>query len=319
MRRFLTIGLLIACACSACHSGDARGPQGAVVSRPGDALTFAVIGDYGDSGRRERAVAELVAGWNPEIVITLGDNNYPHGEASTIDANVGQYYHRFIAPYHGRYGPGADVNRFFPCPGNHDWGTGNLDAYLDYFELPGNERYYTFTWGPVDFFALDSDDHEPDGVDATSAQARWLESALAASHAPWKVVYLHHPPYSSGPHGPERSAEWPYHAWGADVVMSGHDHIYERIERPDGLYFVNGLGGSRQRYPIEEAVEGSALRFNARQGAMRVEATPTSMRFTFITARDEIVDTRTLTHEPADAGGPPPTAAAQASPSSMRK
>jgi hypothetical protein len=313
MRRLLAAGLLLSFACG---EGIVEPPpeQRLVVSRPGDAVTFAVIGDYGQAGKRERAVAELVQSWDPELVITLGDNNYPDGEAETIDENVGQYYHRFIAPYRGHYGSGAEVNRFFPVPGNHDWKTRNLAPYLDYFELPGNERYYAFNWGPVRFFAVDSDPHEPDGNGVDSEQAHWLEGELARAEAPWKVVYMHHPPHSSGPHHPERSARWPYHAWGADVVMAGHDHIYERIERPEGLYLVNGLGGHRHRYPIGEAEPGSVVRFNATQGAMRVEATTTRMSFSFVTARGEIVDTRTLTRSPPGAEIPGAAARSEARP-----
>ncbi len=87
---------------------------------------------------------------------------------------------------------------FFPTLGNHDWYTNDAQPYLDYFTLPGNERYYDFVWGPVHFFALDSDEHEPDGVNAGSAQAAWLQQGLAASTSPWNIVYTHYPPYSSG-------------------------------------------------------------------------------------------------------------------------
>ena len=63
----------------------------------------------------------MVTGWNPDFVITLGDNNYPKGEAATIDANIGQHYGHFIGDYRGAYGPGQPRNRFWPSPGNHDW------------------------------------------------------------------------------------------------------------------------------------------------------------------------------------------------------
>lgn len=298
MRRILIAGLLCGC-----HAGVSEPPVGEriSVSNPGDTVTFAVVGDIGLAGPAEQAVAELVTSWNPDLVITLGDNNYPDGDASTIDANIGQYYHRFIAPYRGRYGPGADVNRFFPTPGNHDWRSGDLRPYLDYFDLPGNERYYDLTWGPVQFFALDSDRREPDGNDDESKQARWLEAELAQSVAPWKIVYMHHPPYTSGRHGSDPAVQWPYHAWGADAVLAGHDHIYERIERPEGVYFVNGLGGNPERYRVDEAIEWSAMRFNGDHGAMKVEATQTSITFTFVTVSGDVVDSRTLTRESSSA------------------
>ena len=94
---------------------------------------FAIIGDYGKAGTNELNVSNLVKSWNPEYIITLGDNNYDLGEASTIDANIGQYYRQFIFPYTGGYGPGDTVNRFFPSMGNHDWYTASGAAYLNYF------------------------------------------------------------------------------------------------------------------------------------------------------------------------------------------
>ena len=75
-------------------------------------VRFAVIGDYGLSGAAEAEVAALVHSWEPDIIITTGDNNYPSGSAETIDENIGQYYHDYISPYLGSYGAGAEENRF---------------------------------------------------------------------------------------------------------------------------------------------------------------------------------------------------------------
>ena len=111
----------------------------------------------------------------------MGDNAYPDSLSTTmIDTDVGQYYHDFIYPYKGTYGAGATTNRFWPSLGNHDWGNDgqspNLDQpYLSYFTLPGNGRYYKFSQGPVDFFVVDADGHEPDGNTSTSIQAAWFE------------------------------------------------------------------------------------------------------------------------------------------------
>ena len=91
---------------------------------------------------------------------------------------------------------------------------------------------------------IDSDSREPDGVTSTSKQAQWLQGALAASTSEFNVVMFHHPAYSSGPHGGTTSMRWPFKQWGADVVLNGHDHIYERLNL-DGLpYFVDGVGGA---------------------------------------------------------------------------
>lgn len=252
-------------------------------------LLFAVIGDYGSGSQDEADVAVLVKSWNPDLIITTGDNNYPDGAADTIDENIGQFFHEFIFPYTGSYGPGAQENRFLPSLGNHDWNTAGAQPYLDYFNLPGNERYYDFTWGPVHFFALDSDPDEPDGVDSGSIQAAWLQSQLASSTHPWQIVYMHHPPYSSGEHGSANWMQWPFAEWGVDVVISGHDHTYERISRDGINYFVNGLGGS-SKYDFQNIVEGSQVRFNEDFGAMLVGANGNMLRIQFITRQRVIVD-----------------------------
>ena len=255
---------------------------------------FAAIGDYGLAGPAERDVAELVKSWNPEFIITLGDNNYDSGDSTTIDRNIGQYYHAYIYKYRGRYGPSASTNRFFPSLGNHDYYTRNGEAYRDYFTLPGNGRYYDFVRGDVHFFALDSDPKEPDGIGVTSVQAQWLRTELAASTARWKVVYFHHAPYSSGPHGSTVALQWPFRAWGASVVLAGHDHTYERLLVDGFPYIVNGLGG-RSIYPRgPKPLPESQQLYNGDYGAMRLTATADSLTMQFFTRRQVLVDTYVL-------------------------
>lgn len=271
-------------------------------------IRFAAIGDYGDSENETavRAVADMVKSWEPDFVITVGDNNYPEGELATIDDNIGQFYSEFIYPYHGDYTPGEAPNRFFPVPGNHDWTGGDLKPYLDYFPIDTsanntgsshNERYYDFVEGPVHFFALNSDTREPDGYTGWSPQAWWLRQELADSVVPWQFVFLHHPPYSSGArHGSSESLQWPFAAWGGDVVLAGHDHVYERIEQYGIPYFVNGLGGRPLR-DFGTPVAGSQFRYTGEYGAMLIEATPEQITFSFYAVTDggTLIDSYTLT------------------------
>jgi hypothetical protein len=271
---------------------------------PPGTTRFAVVGDYGWQGQPALDVAQLVKSWRPEFVTTVGDNNYVFGLTSTIDANIGFYYHEYIAPYVGQYGAGSGSgNRFFPVLGNHDWATPGAVSYLNYFALPGNERYYDFVRGPVHFFMLDSDINEPDGIAATATQAQWLQQRLAASTATWKLVYLHHAPYSSATHGSHAVLRWPFKAWGATAVLAGHDHTYERVDVDGVPYFVNGLGG-RSRYafqfpPINESKPPAQtrLRYNADYGALLVEASACAITFTFINRSNELIDS--YTQQPA--------------------
>lgn len=252
---------------------------------PVPTVRFAVIGDYGVVGARADAVSKLVHGWEPDFVITVGDNSY----GPIIDDDIGLYYHDFIHPYVGRHGEGAEVNRFWPALGNHDWDRG-VDRWHEFLTLPDNERYYDVTIGPVGLFALDADYREPDGIAADSVQAQWLKVALAESRACWNVVYFHIPPYSSGSfHGSDPVMRWPFGEWGADVVMAGHEHSYERLS-VDGIpYFVNGLGGA-SIYAFGDPLPESQARYNAANGAMLVTAGPASIVYEFVNVRGETVD-----------------------------
>lgn len=251
---------------------------------------IAVIGDFGWAGDPEQQVATLVQSWHPNAIITTGDNNYPDGAASTIDANIGQYYHEYIGEYQGGYGEGAAQNRFFPVLGNHDWVSPGAQPYLAYFALPDNEHYYTTQIGPVAMFALDTTPGAP-GLSggADGEQGRWLQNALASSSACWKIVVTHHPPFSSGLHGPSNWMQWPYKQWGADLVLSGHDHSYERFVIDGMIYVVNGLGGA-PRYDRQTNQPGSVLFYNAAHGAIQLEAEGTTLISRFYTADNTLID-----------------------------
>lgn len=276
-------------------SGQAAPQPGpAATPQPGpaaaDLTRFAVIGDFGLAGEPAAAVAALVASWAPDFVVTTGDNNYPDGAAATIDQNVGQYYSAFIAPYYGQLGPGAAENRFWPVLGNHDWVVGYPEPYLNYFSLPGNGRYYNLVRGPIEFFALDSMPGEPDGWQIDSPQAAWLQEVMSASSALWKIVVFHHAPYSSGHHGSADWMRWPFAAWGAQLVLSGHDHTYERIHQDGITYIVNGLGGgARYAYGFNGAA-GTQIFYNADHGAMLIEADAASLNARFVARSGQEID-----------------------------
>ena len=267
-------------------------------------VVLGVIGDFGAavegaaSASNELAVASLVKRWNPDFVLALGDNNYPNGAAATIDANIGQFYHEFIHPYLGAYGNGATSNRFFPCLGNHDW-VQNGQPSLDYFALPGNERYYRHRAGPVEFFALNSN-ADIDGTSPTSTQGVWLRTALTNSTARWKLVFFHHPPYSADAAVAGNAyMRWPFAAWGATLVMAGHEHYYARIQTNGIAYFINGLGGD-DIHGMGSPGPGVVSRYNGDFGAMRMEATESNLVSHFITRSNVIVDTFVLGDPIAD-------------------
>ena len=297
-------------------NGDGPGLPGDDLSMPGAkpiTQRFAVIGDYGVDTKDEVAVAALVKRWAPEFIITVGDNNYLNGEALTIDANIGQHYGEYIGSYQGKYGQGSPVNRFWPSLGNHDWNaTAGAQPYTDYFaSLPGNRRYYDVVLGDVHLFAVDSDPHEPDGITATSVQAQWLAAALAASTSCFNLVVFHHPAFSSGPQEfVEANMAWPFRAWGADLIITGHQHQYERLT-VDGLpYIVDGLGGALNRFGFADAERRpeSMLRYSEDFGALFVEVSAGQLSFTFRNTHGVVIDGFDVTRDcsaprtPVDAG-----------------
>lgn len=268
---------------------------------PAGSIRFAVIGDYGKGGPEEMEVSLLIDRWKPDFVATVGDNYYPDDAAGTIDEKIGRFYHSYISPYAGKFGPGAETNRFFPIPGHRDWDTAALRTYLDYFSLPGNERYYDILRGPVHLFMLDTDEREPDGATETSIQGRWLERRLKESEAPWKIVLAHHAPYTS--HSVEDTVRmrWPFRSWGADAVMSGYYHVYERLQ-VDGIpYFVNGAGGSWVSH-FGEVDNASRFRYNEDFGALMVDASATRITFRFVNRKGRIVDESSLAKAPGGTG-----------------
>jgi len=262
-----------------------------------DSIVFAQIGDFGLSGTPEKQVADLVKSWNPDFIITTGDNNYPAGKPTSLIENISEYYGDYIFNYdappeyqcNGRaFNEG--LNRFFPTPGNHDAANNNgLIPYFNYFTLPGNENYYTFSWGPVTFFALNTVEGD------LTVQKAWLEQQLALSVSPFHIVFFHHSPFSTGPHGSFEGTQWDYFALGIDLIFSGHDHLYERIEKKEEEqihYIINGIGG-RSIYECN-ASELSSGQFslycnNSDYGAVKVSATKNKMTIEFFVVNSPLL------------------------------
>jgi hypothetical protein len=277
-------------------------PPAPDLSGAGPAARFAAFGDYGDGSEATAAVADLVHEVGPDFIVTTGDNAY--GPRSIADAGSG-YFSGYIG-FRSDSGESV-VNRFFPTIGNHDvTDGGGLEDYLTAFDLPGpgvespnpsgNERYYDAVQGPVHLFLLSTYPGEPDGRTRDSRQAEWLEAAMDASTSRWQVVVLHNAPYSSADeHGSNPEVQWPFEQWGADLVLAGHDHVYERVMRDDDgdgvelAYLVTGLGGDTS-YGFDESVQGSAVRYRNGPGAVFVDADRSTLSIEFVTIDGERVD-----------------------------
>jgi hypothetical protein len=186
-------------------------------------------------------------------VFTAGDNAYPRG-------TLWQFRHCY-APSWGRH-----FDRTRPAVGNHEYATADADGYFDYFRWRAGERgkgWYAYNRGTWRIYVLNSNCSEVGGCYVGSRQERWLRADLAAHPRQCVLAIWHHPRYSSGFHGNQNQVRgfWVtlYDA-GADVVVNGHDHDYERFAPQDysanadperGIReFVVGTGGAERR-PME--------------------------------------------------------------------
>ncbi len=263
------------------------------------------FGDYGIDGGNQPAVASRMKTFNPEFLLTTGDNTYNTSSAiSNYDNTQAKYYREFIKitnPASAYFGQGAPVNNFYPLMGNHDMDIGggastSIPYWNAYWELPGNERYYTFSRGPIDFFMLSSDGREPDSNSATGAQHAWFAAAYAASTAQYKIVAFHHPAQTSvSGHGPDNTMRsWNFQNLpGITAVLSGHNHNMERLEFGGIPWFVTGAGGN-SLYTISSVDPSSVFRNDTQWGFLMIDADNAGITFRFVNAAGQVLDTRSI-------------------------
>jgi tartrate-resistant acid phosphatase type 5 len=248
-------------------------PSPAVTNGPPSGAV-AVIGDFGSGTDSERHVADLVERARPRAVVTTGDNVYAD---RGYPALVGDYYGSWVA-----------TRNLLPAVGNHDHeeGIAAFDAYFPYLE---GRHVYAAGRAGIRFFVVDST-VALESPEALSRQRGWLQRSLQSSRARWKVVVLHHPPYSSSSvHGSTTELRWPFGSWGADLVLSGHDHDYERIVADGTTYVVDGSGG-KDLYAFGDPVPGSRVRFDSDFGALFLVPTLTSLTGEFWSVAGRRID-----------------------------
>jgi 3',5'-cyclic AMP phosphodiesterase CpdA len=200
---------------------------------PAPVLHLAAAGDIGDSGvpldRTAAAMAAIAAGEPYDVLWLLGDNVYPSGDPSRLGATV-------FTPFADVLDAGTDLLAIL---GNHDVAGGRGDEQLA--ALGMESRWWQRRYGDVLLVGLDSNDTRND------EQRSWLERTLRDTDARWKIVGLHHPPYSSGYQGSTRAARDAFapvfERYGVQLVLSGHDHDYQRSVPIGGVtYIVTGAG-----------------------------------------------------------------------------
>jgi len=244
---------------------------------------FAVIGDTGTGDAAQFQIAQGMqrarAEFPFEFVLMLGDNIYGNNDASG-------FRQKFEAPYQPLLKSGV---KFYAVLGNHD--DPNQRLYKP-FNMDG-KRFYTFNKGDTQFFALDSTYMSPE-------QLSWLQKELSDSSAKWKICFFHHPLYSDARfHGPDldlrKRLEPILSQFGANVVLNGHEHVYERLQPQHGIqYFILGSGGQLRRgdlRPSRDVAKG----FDSDRAFALMEVSGDELYFQVISGRGETVDSGVLT------------------------
>jgi acid phosphatase type 7 len=237
---------------------------------------------------QQASTAGLISSASPDAVALLGDNQYESGS---------------YAQYTGAGGFGSSWGAFKgllrPAPGNHEYGTANASGYFDYFGAAAGTRgqgWYSYDLGGWHVVVLNSsDDCAPVGCAKGSAQEQWLKSDLAAHASQCTLAYWHHPRWTSGFHGND-TAVAPFwddlYAAGADVVLNGHDHDYERFapQSPDETLdtargireFVVGTGGYTEFEFGSSFAPNSERHDDQTHGVLQLTLRPGGYAWTFL-------------------------------------
>lgn len=215
-------------------------PEATAVAKKDLLLRFVSVADTGTGAKGQYNVAKAMTNYhqqNPyDLVILAGDNIYNNGEIEKINAV-------FERPYADLLKAGV---KFQACLGNHDIRTANGDPQVKYAGFNMKGRYYTFSRGDVQFFALDTN-----GNADWKNQLVWLDKELSQSKAAWKIVFGHHPIYASGHYG--TNAQFIkiftplFQKYNVQLYINGHEHHYERTRTINGTtYLICGAGAGNR-------------------------------------------------------------------------
>ncbi|MCU1338156.1 MAG: metallophosphoesterase [Bryobacterales bacterium] len=252
---------------------------------------FAVIGDSGTGDTPQFQIAQemerLHSEFPFEFVLMLGDNIYGNNDPAG-------FKQKFEDPYQPLLKSGI---KFYATLGNHD--DPNQRLYKP-FNMDG-KRFYNFKKGDAHFFALDSNYMSPE-------QLSWIQKELSGSSAKWKICFFHHPLYSDARfHGPDvdlrKQLEPLLNQYGVNVVLNGHEHVYERLQPHNGVqYFILGSGGQLRRGDLRPSRD-TAKGFDTDRAFALMEVAGDELYFQVISARHETVDSGVLTKMKAAAAG----------------
>jgi predicted MPP superfamily phosphohydrolase len=277
--------LLIGTGAVVVHAIQAPAESSMPLPNKDGSFKFGVLGDFGVGDQKQFQLADQMAAlhgrFKYDLVVTVGDNVL--GSERPQD-----FQKKFEIPYKPLLDAGV---KFYASLGNHD---SREQRFYKLFNMEG-KLYYSFSpKANIRFFAFDSTYPEPE-------QIRWLEKELAASNDDWKIVFFHQPLYSSGQtHGSDlqlREVLEPlFLKHNVSVVLSGHDHVYERVKPQKGIaYFVVGSGGRLRVGNINRKSGLTVKGFDTDLAFMAAEIDGDQMYFNAISRVGQTVDSGVLT------------------------
>ena len=251
-----------------------------------NSVKFGIIGDTGTGSQKQVQVAQIMVQYRQafpfDFVLMMGDNMY--GGESPKDYKL---------KFEDVYRPLLDMKvKFYATLGNHDE---PAQRFYQYFNMDGKE-YYRFTKGNAAFYSLNSNYLD-------KKQLQWLESELAKDTSEWKICFFHHPPYSSGgKHGSDKQlreiVEPIFVKYGVNLVLTGHDHFYERIKPQKGIYyFVSGAGGKLRSGDVRAKSPITDKAFDTDMSFMVAEIVGDQFYFQTVSRTGETVDAGVLPNQ----------------------
>lgn len=250
------------------------------------AVRFLVIGDTGTGTDQQQELAKVMLRYRQtfpfEFVLMLGDNMYGSEKAADYKKKFEDIYRPLL----------DQKVKFYAALGNHDESN---QRFYELFNMEG-EEYYRFNKGNASFYSLNSNYMDKKQVD-------WLNEKLAADTAKWKIVFFHHPPYSSGgKHGSDTKlrqiVEPIFLKYGVNVVFAGHEHFYERLKPQNGIYyFISGSGGKLRKGDVKKGSPLTAKAYDNDMSFMLIEVDDNEMHFQVISRSGDTVDSGVVQHQ----------------------
>ncbi|MCC7289460.1 metallophosphoesterase [bacterium] len=241
------------------------------------------------------ATSNIALGLQPDAVLLLGDLQYYYGE-----------YDYFERVYDKSWGRLKSIS--YPTPGNHEYGSPNAEGYFKYFDAAAGDPqkgYYRFTKGQWQIYSINSNCQYIGGCQKGSLQYNWLKAELEANPSKCTLAYWHHPLFSSGYHGNNtfmRDIWQLLEEHNTELVLAGHDHLYERfdpqtsrgkLDEENGIRQITVGTGGKSLFRLQRTLKNSLVRDDSNFGVLELNLSDIDYSWRYVVTGDQ---------PPADSG-----------------